>query len=106
MIHFNTELGILVLLVLAFIDFSLAAWNRQFRKALWRYGSRFVAIGITAISTMLVGSLIACLIALVAWIAIATLPKYRKDADRMHWSWQIGHGTLAICIYATMTAAR
>ena len=107
MIHFNTELGILVLLVFAFIDFGLAAWNRQFRKALWRFGSRFVAIGITVTSTMLVGSpMIACLIALFAWIAIATLPKYRKDADRVQWLWRMIHGTVAICIYAAMTAAR
>jgi hypothetical protein len=86
---------------------GLAAWNRQLRKALWRFGSRFVAIGITVISTMLVGSpLIACSLALVAWIAIATLPKYRKDADRVQWFWRMVHGTVAICLYAVMTAAR
>lgn len=54
MIHFNTELGILVLLIFAFIDFGLAAWNRQFRKVLWRFGSRFIAIAMTVASTMLV----------------------------------------------------
>ena len=107
MIHFNTELGILVLLIFAFIDFGLAAWNRKIREALWRFGSRFVAIGITVASTMLVGSpMMAWLIALVAWIAVVTLPKFRKDADRVQWSWRMIHGTVAICIYAAMTAAR
>jgi hypothetical protein len=74
MIHFNTELGILVLFVFAFVDFGLAAWNRQFLKALWRFGSRFVALGITVASTMLDGSpMLACLIALLTWITVVTL---------------------------------
>jgi hypothetical protein len=107
MIHFNTELGILVLLAFAFIDFGLAAWNRQFRTALGRFGSRFVAIGITVTSTMLVGSrMVACFVALFAWTAIATLPKYRKGADHVQWFWRMVHGTSAICIYTALTAAR
>jgi hypothetical protein len=107
MIHFNTELGILVLLIFAVIDFGLAAWNRQFRKALWRFGSRLTAIAITVASTMLFGRpLIACLVAVLVWIAVVTLPKFHKDADRVQWSWRMIHGTVAICIYAAMTAAR
>jgi hypothetical protein len=50
--------------------------------------------------------LIAALVALVVWIAIATLPKYRKDADRLQWSWRTVHGAVAVCLYAAMTAAR
>lgn len=107
MIHFNTELGFLVLLIFAFIDFGLAAWNRNFREALWRFGSRVAAISITVISTRLVGSrMMACLLALIAWIALASVPKYWKGADRVQWFWRMVHGTVAICTYAAMTAAR
>jgi hypothetical protein len=107
MIHFNTELGILVLFIFAVIDFGLAAWNRQFRQALWRFGSRFLAIGIAVTSTFFVGSpMMACLIGLFAWIVVATLPKYRKGCDRVQWFRRMVHGTVAIFLYAAMTAAR
>jgi hypothetical protein len=94
-------------LIFVFVDFGLAAWNRQFRDALWRFGSRFIAIGITVASTMLVGRpMVACLIAFLAWIAVVTLSKFRQNADRVQWSWRMIHGAVAICIYAAVTAAR